>query len=712
MSAPTPAPAGPGRGIKPIVSLLAHKRAAALAAACVWIVGLPAVLLGVKASYRAESAVYISSRFVKNLSGDQELELQSYTMYRDFVQQQARTINRFEVVQTALEGLGERARLWQRPGEPLRRAAERLQGALEIKPVTGTYLITVGLQGRSPAGLAEVVNAVVAAYVTASRGESVYASDERVAILRRRRSELTSEIGQKVAARNELANELGTTNFDETKQNPFDRLLLDAEAARAEAQRRRLTADEHLATVDPATPAGAAALGAAAAEAGQREQSLGALRGRLSDRRTQLISSLNGLTAAHPARRAMEAELQQLEGELGRSEASSTKSLGDQLLVQRRAEAAEAGRIEARLAADLAERRTHAETYARRASEASVLSSDIARARDQLREINNRVDFFLVEAEAPGFVRVVSPARTPESPTGGNKRNLLGAILALGLAAGLAVPVGLDLLARGVATPNDLERLLGFPPSGFLVDRSRPGSEALARDLLLRLASTVDREQRSGGQRFFTVTAASPGAGTTTIVLELAAALETLGVRTIVIETNAFHPDARFAPGDGRPGLAQVLAGDAAFEDAVTPAADGLPDRVYVGPSPDLHVPRLDRLADVLALAGERRRVVLLDAPPVLLSADVGRIGLAGSAFLLVVEALGPPPGQVRRAAREIERLSPPLFGAVLNRVRVFEGGGYFAELAQEHRDRGRTRPPARWTERMRARWRRPRVAP
>lgn len=705
------APAAPypvaGRGIKPLVSLLAHKRAALLAAACVWAVGFPAVLLGVKASYRAESAVYISSRFVKNLSGDQELELQSYTMYRDFVQQQARTINRFEVVQTALENLGERAKVWQRPGEPTRRAAERLQGALEIKPVTGTYLITVGLQGRSPDGLADVVNAVVDAYVTASRGESVYASDERVAILRRRRSELTTEIGQKVAARNELAYELGTTNFDETKQNPFDRLLLDAEAALAEAQRRRLAADEHLATVDPATASGAAALAAAAAEAGQREQTLGALRGRLSDRRTALISSLNGLTAEHPARRAMEAELAQLEGELGRSETSSAKMLGDQLLAQRRAEADEAARIEKRLATDLAERRTHAETYARRASEASVLSADIQRARDQLREINNRIDFFLVEAEAPGFVRVVSPARPPDAPSGGSKRNLLGAVVALGLAMGLAVPVALDLAARGLAAPNDLERLLGFPPSGFLVDRGQPGSEDLSRDLMLRLAATIDREQRGGGQRHFTFTAASPGSGTTTLVLELAAALDALGVRTLAVEANAFHPDARFAAGEaGRPGLAQVLAGDTALEAAVVPAAAGLPDRLYVGASPDLHVPRLDRLAGVLAAADERYRVVLLDAPPVLLSADVGRIGLAGTAFLMVVEALGPPLGQVRRAAREIERLAPPLFGAVLTRVRVFAGGGYFADLAEEHRVRGRV-APVRWSDRLLARFRR-----
>jgi polysaccharide biosynthesis transport protein len=711
VSAPAPAAAGPGRGIKPLVSLLAHKRAALAVAAAVWMAGVPAVLLGVKPSYRAESAVYISSRFVKNLSGDQELELQSYTMYRDFVQQQARTINRFEVVQTAIESLGTRARLWQRPGETVRRAAERLQGALEIKPVTGTYLITVGLEARSPEGLAEVVNAVVEAYVTASRGESVYASDQRVATLKRRRAELTGEIGQKVTARNELANELGTTNFDETKQNPFDRLLLDAEAALADAKRRRLAADEHLASVDPATERGAAALHAAAADAGQREQSLGALRGRLSDRRTELVSGLNGLTAEHPARRAMEAELAQLEGELGRSEASSLKTLGDQLLVQRRAEAAEAERIEARLSSDLAERRTHAEAYARRASEASVLSSDIQRARDQLREINNRIDFFLVEAEAPGFVRVVSPARPPDVPSGGNKRNLLGAILALGLAAGLAVPVGLDLVARGLAAPNDLERLLGFAPSGFLVDRSQPGSEALSRDLVLRLAATLDREQRSDGQRHFTFTAASPGAGTSTLVLELAAALDTLGVRTLAIEANAFHPDARFAPGEpGRPGLAEVLAGGTALDGAVTPAAGGLPDRLFVGPSPDLHVARLDQLGEVLAAADARYRVVLLDAPPVLLSADVGRIALAGTAFLLVVEALGPPPGQVRRAAREIERLAPPLFGAVLNRVRVFSGGGYFADLAEEHRARGRA-PRLAWTERLRARWRR-RAAP
>ena len=50
-------------------------------------------------------------------------------------------------------------------------------------------------------------------------------------------------------------------------------------------------------------------------------------------------------------------------------------------------------------------------------------------------------------------------------------------------------------------------------------------------------------------------------------------------------------------------------------------------------------------------------------------------IGVAGAA-LLVVSAERVTKGEVRRAARALERLSPPVVGVVLNRVRVYDGGG------------------------------------
>jgi hypothetical protein len=95
--------------------------------------------------------------------------LESNSQYREFVQQQVKTINRFDIVFAALQKLGDKRFLWQNRKEPDRIAAERLQGTLEIKPVPDTYQITVGLEGKKSEGLAEVVNAVVESYLAELR---------------------------------------------------------------------------------------------------------------------------------------------------------------------------------------------------------------------------------------------------------------------------------------------------------------------------------------------------------------------------------------------------------------------------------------------------------------------------------------------------------------------------------------------------------------
>ena len=61
--------------------------------------------------------------------------------------------------------LGKHRWLWQRPNESNRLAAERLMHNLVINPIANTYLISVSLTGGQPQGLAEIVNAVVNAYL-------------------------------------------------------------------------------------------------------------------------------------------------------------------------------------------------------------------------------------------------------------------------------------------------------------------------------------------------------------------------------------------------------------------------------------------------------------------------------------------------------------------------------------------------------------------
>jgi succinoglycan biosynthesis transport protein ExoP len=128
---------------------------------------------------------------------------------------EVRTIARYDIVEEALKRLGPRRFLWQQKGESDRRATERLMGALQVRPVPDTYLITVGLEGRTFEGLAEIVNTVVETYLTKHKQQEFYGSDVRVENLVKRRTELLKEIQMRVESQTTLAQELGITTFEE-----------------------------------------------------------------------------------------------------------------------------------------------------------------------------------------------------------------------------------------------------------------------------------------------------------------------------------------------------------------------------------------------------------------------------------------------------------------------------------------------------------------
>jgi hypothetical protein len=52
---------------------------------------------------------------------------------------------------------------------------------------------------------------------------------------------------------------------------------------------------------------------------------------------------------------------------------------------------------------------------------------------------------------------------------------------------------------------------------------------------------------------------------------------------------------------------------------------------------------------------------------------------------VLVVEADGISAGELRRAARVLEKMAPPSVGAVVNRIMPFHGGGYVQTAIAEY---------------------------
>ncbi len=266
----------------------------------------------------------------------------------------------------------------------------------------------------------------------------------------------------------------------------------------------------------------------------------------------------------------------------------------------------------------------------------------------------------------------------PDYPIGGGPKKLVALALAAAIGLGLIVPIGLDLLDKRIKTAAQVHRLLGFAPVAALLDKQEAGNRLVWGDQMR----------------------------VTDLVLDLAREFALDGLRVIAVEANALKPDPRYLAKPLAPGLIDLLNGAATLDQVIVPAQGLLPDRIPVGLAVQRHLPFYDRFPPTLDPLLERYDVILLDTPPVLLSGDTEFLARYADVMLLLVSARLTRPDEIQQAARLLEKADPRVFGVIVNRLKVYQGGHYAAtvqkyadseaaarQLLQAHLDRGQSAP-------------------
>ncbi|MEW6039003.1 MAG: chain length determinant protein [Pseudomonadota bacterium] len=677
-------PPPPGGTIMPLVSLRRHRRVALIVIAVVAVLGAGFAWVKGKAVYSATAVLYVAPRFVNILKESKELDIPAYDQ---FIEHQALTVPRYDILLESLAKLGDDRYVWQRRTESDRRAAERLQAALEVKPVKDSYLITVTLESTTPDHLDELVNTIVDTYLEKSReSDSFFARNVRLASLQERRRQIQDEINARLARRTEVAQDLSVTTFSEQIASPYDKLLAESQNALATAQRNRLASEAALALFeDRSSRQGQDAIAAAAFDTIQKDPGLISLKGSLYKRRSDLLQQASGLDPRHPLKVQIDRELKEIDEELNRTVDKLTEQVAKSLIDQRRSDVKRDRQIEQELSQQIESFRHKASWFAALYNEALSLNDEIERSRKQLDVIDGRIEFFELESRAPGFVRIETYARPPELPVKGGRKKLFAVVLALAMILGVAAPVGLDMLDQGIRTTAQVAKIIGHRPVAWFVEhRGSTDLKRMSADQLRRLAIAVNREREWHGNRLVLLTSVKPEAGVTGLALDLASELALIGVRTVVVEANPRKPDPRYRAEPAKPGLAELLTGSGDLAGAVLTAANGLPDRLGMGiaPGPQLFAyPALRRCLDELKAAYD---MVLVDAPPILLSADAEYLVQISDVTLLLVGAGQVKPGELRRAAAILQKIDPKAVGFVVTRLEVYQGGGYYAKLAEE----------------------------
>ena len=346
----------------------------------------------------------------------------------------------------------------------------------------------------------------------------------------------------------------------------------------------------------------------------------------------------------------------------------------------------------------------------RKAVELKDLEDDMARTRQSLFGVDQRLHELEVEAGAPGYVSIASMATDPKFPEPYMPKRIKYGVVGLIGAAGLAllVMILLDRQDDRIRCPDDLQvlpgvDLLGCVPHWGLEVRAagapvllyQPGAIAPRlvmeeiRKLVARLLCPPD------GQPVHTVlvTGAAPGDGRTTLAVNVASCIASVGRKVLLVDASFRKPDVAGLFGSGAaPGLGEVLSHRTRLSDAIRETAIPCLSVLPAGVPPEDTVGALgsDTMQNVLAELGERYDYVLVDGPPLML-ADARILAPMVDAVICALRAIGSRRSAASECLTTLRRLGARVLGLVLMGVRP-EHNGYAATAAALHNYAGAAR--------------------
>ena len=299
--------------------------------------------------------------------------------------------------------------------------------------------------------------------------------------------------------------------------------------------------------------------------------------------------------------------------------------------------------------------------------------------------LNTRAKEIAVDAALYGSgVQVFEAAELPQSPAQPRpvRNALLGGVL--GLLAACVLAWWLGQRHRVAESRHDPAPVLGAPLLGAVPNLAEVGSDgqavaltqpgSVASEAFQFIASSLDHAIREQAAAVICVTSARQGDGKTVVALNVAAA-SALGGRKVVLVDGDVHARglSRWTRLNEVKGLTD-LGGGAPLEACVQRLewGDGLLAICPVGSpvEPGIGFFHSASFRRAVAALREQAELVVIDAPPVLASADALAITGKVDGAVLVVEN-GTPLHLIEDAGGRIATVGTPILGYVFNRARV-----------------------------------------
>ncbi len=576
---------------------------------------------------------------------------------------------------------------------------------LDVKPVSGTSLVQIKIATPEPALSARLANAHAFAYVRYGIDLRSQTNEEASVFLQQKLTELKERVEQSEAALNSYRRDKGIISVDD-KANVVVERLLDLNKTLTAAEAERIAVEAQVRTIRGRNfdelPAvlNSVVINSLKGDLGKLEAEYASLSKEFKPGYPPLD---NLKTRVEETRRRLRSETQnQVRGIEATYQAAKTK--------------------EAELGAKMEEQKKTTLGLKDSAVQYAVLAREVDTNRQLYDGVLQRLKEIGVAAEVRASnIYVMGKAQPPLGPSYPDKRRSLLIGLLMGLAAGVGLAFLLERLDNTIKSPEEAERYLQLPnlavvpdfallngknygygygyvsrlvnsAKAELPDTTPKDSEkqllldhhplSLVTEAYRSLRSSLLLSHAGGPPQVMLLTSAARGEGKTTTVINTAIVFAQMGIRVLIIDGDLRRPDChKLLKMDNGAGLADALAGQVEWQDAIRPTAAENLFLMSSGTLPPNPAELLGskKMHEILQQLREQYEFIFVDSSPVMAVSDAVLLSTVVDGTLLVVNRQTPKP-LIRKARTRLSTPHSKILGILLNRVdtRTGEYGCYY----------------------------------
>jgi capsular polysaccharide biosynthesis protein len=302
---------------------------------------------------------------------------------------------------------------------------------------------------------------------------------------------------------------------------------------------------------------------------------------------------LSGVNEDHPDRKEYEESLKRLnevqESMLKRSREVGEKVIRGKLISDQKkkileleTEYAAALKTEEKLRSELTEAEHKATDVNTQMMKASTLRKDIQRLQDSLLSIDERIDQLEVESRSQGRISLMTAARPPDKPSAGKRNKMMIMVVLASLVSGVGYAVARDKLDDRIHSASDIERILGFAPTGYILDgdhdaefaknghrvvMDHPFSQLAEQYKTIAFALSMEHKQHQS--TIYTCVSMDQRQGTSTFLTNTLVALQGSSQKKILVDLNIWNPITKTISSHKGLGLWDVMEGACTLKEAI-----------------------------------------------------------------------------------------------------------------------------------------------